>query len=135
MTQIKRVPFNYEYFKANPETNLETRGGEEARFIGETFLSNNEDCKLAFETKNLVYRTSIDGLFIISDEDEDEDDILMLIEAKEVIRYANVHDDYVFSIYDTLEEAIKAHVKGAKSVAKLTIVDGEIVKCETAHKY
>ena len=28
MTQIKRVPFDYEYFKQHPETKLETRDGQ-----------------------------------------------------------------------------------------------------------
>lgn len=135
MAQIKRVPFDYEYFKKHPETKLETREGEEARFIGETFIRNDESAKLAFETKISIYRTSIDGLFVVGN--EDEDDIFMLIEAKEVIAYVNVYDDYSTSIYDTLDEAIESQVKGAKSVAKLIIVDGEIDfnKCETVHKY
>ena len=135
MTQIKRVPFDYEYFKQHPETKLETREGDEARFIGERKLYNNQ-YPLLFEHKDYHYSTTIEGYY--SDGDFNNiDDILMLIEAKEVIRYINVHDGFLSFIYDTLEEAIKNHDYGTKSVAKLIIVDGEIdfKKCETVHKY
>lgn len=113
MTQIKRVPFDYEYFKKNPETKLETRKSEKARFIGETYLKNDEDNKLVFETKYSIFGTTIDGLFVVGN----EYDVFMLLEFKEVVLYSNIYDKYI-THYDTLEYAIKRHSCNAKSVAK-----------------
>jgi len=135
MTQIKRVQFDYEYFKSNPETKLETRSGFEARFIGEMKLYNIQ-YSLLFEHKEGYYSTTLEGYYSDGDFNNIRD-ILMLLKSKEEVVYGNVHEDYIAGIYDTLEDAIKGHGYGAKSVAKLTIVDGEIdfKNCETVHKY
>ena len=133
MKQIKKVPFDYEYFKSNPETKLETRSGFEARFIGEMKLYNIQ-YSLLFEHKEGYYSTTLEGYYSDGDFNNIRD-IFMLIEAKEKVGYANVYDDHIAGIYDTLEKAIKSHVKSAKSVAKITIVDGELIKTETVYVY
>lgn len=136
MKQIKKVPFDYEYFKANPETKLETRDGQKTFLIGEKKIEGKYP--LIFEsvrfscfptTKNGKYDTSDNNSFL---------DVFMLLESKEEVRYTNVYADYAAGdLSNTLEDAIKGHGYGAKSVAKLTIVDGEIdfKNCETVHKY
>ena len=133
MTQIKKVPFDYEYFKANPETKLETRNGKQAFLIGEKKIKN--EYPLVFESVSYSHFTTIlNGKFEKTDSNNSLD-IFMLLEPKEEVGYANVYDDHIAGIYDTLEKAFKSHVKSAKSVVEFIIVDGEIVKCKTVHKY
>lgn len=136
MTQIKKVPFDYEYFKQHPETKLETRNGKVAYFIGEKKIEYKYP--LIFENVSCHnFSTTLNGIYDRPDRDNILD-IFMLIEVKEEIRYTNVHDGYYMcGVYNTLEEAIKYHAYGVKSVAKIVIVDGEIdfKKCETVHKY
>lgn len=130
---MKKVQFDYEYFKQHPETKLETRDGSEARFIGKTAICEEEDSTFVFETKDCILSTFVDGTYVegrISGED-----ILMLVESKEKIVYANVREDGITYDYNSLDAALDSRGSRAKSVAKLTIVDGEITKCETVHKY
>lgn len=133
MTQIKKVPFDYEYFKSNPETKLETRNGKQAFLIGEKKIGDKYP--LVFENETVThFSTTLNGKYDKPDSDNILD-IFMLLEPKEEVGYANVYDDHIAGIYDTLEKAIKSHVKSAKSVVEFIIVDGEIVKCKTVHKY
>jgi len=130
---MEKIQFYYEYFKQHPETKLETRDGDEVRFIGEASICEEEDSKLIFETKHEILRTFVNGTYVrIGESDED---IFMLLKFKETVVYANVTDNGVFFVYSSLKAAIYNCSINAKSVAKLTIVDGEIVKTETVHKY
>lgn len=81
MDNIKKVPFDYKYFKNNPKTKLVTREGNEAIFLAETTLCQDESHKLLFDTKTESIPTNIDGRFI--DDDSSIFDIFMLIGNKE----------------------------------------------------
>lgn len=134
MTQ-KKVPFDYEYFKQHPETKLETKRGKVAYLIGKKKIKH--EYPLIFESETMFcFSTTLNGKYDTNnDNGNDYLDIFMLLEPKEEVGYANVYDDHIAGIYDTLEKAIKSHVKSAKSVVEFIIVDGEIVKCKTVHKY
>lgn len=133
MTQIKRVPFDYEYFKQHPETKLETKRGKVAYLIGKKKIKH--EYPLIFESETMFFfSTTLNGIYDTND-NNDYLDIFMLLESKEEVGYTNIYDDWVGASCANLEEAIDRHVDNARSVAKLTIVDGEIVKCKTVHKY
>ena len=133
MTQIKKVPFDYEYFKQHPETKLETGNGQQVFFIGEKKIEDKYP--LIFESEIVPhFTTTLNGKYD-TNRTNNFSDVFMLLEPKEEVGYANVYDDHIAGIYDTLEKAIKSHVKSAKSVVEFIIVDGEIVKCKTVHKY
>ena len=136
---MKKVPFDYEFFKINPDTKLATRSGDEAIFISKASTCKAEHSVLIFETNNLIISTFINGNYLKGK--ESPKDIFMLIEAKEVVKYFNVYDEdsfpSVISLQNTIKDAIAVSGTKAKSVVKLVFVDGEIdfKKCETVHKY
>lgn len=136
MTQIKRVPFDYKYFKQHPETKLETKNGKVAHLIGEKKIGDKYP--LVFESETVThFSTTLNGKYDIRNDNNNFLDIFMLLEPKKEVRYYNVHDDYIAGHYNSLDESIESHCDGAKSVAKLIIVDGKIdfKKSETVHKY
>ena len=128
-----KVPFNYEYFKSNPTTELETRDGEAVRFIGESILYNKPDFKLVFDSEVGIISTNINGKYYgyVSN----KRDIFMLIEVKETVGYINVYNDRFGTSYNTLGEAIIMAKQSAISVAKIITVNGKMTGFETVHIY
>lgn len=127
-----KVPFNYEYFKSNPNTELETRDGETVRFIGESVLYNQPNSKLIFDSEIGIIITSINGKYF--EGEENVKDVFMLVEVKEIVGYVNVYNNRLGVIYSNLDEAIMAE-QNAISVAKITSVNGKMTGFETVHIY
>lgn len=128
-----KEPFNYEYFKSNPNTELETRDGEAVRFIGESVLYNRFDFKLVFDSETGIITTSINGKY--HEYVSNKRDIFMLIEVKEIVGYFNICNNWISLSYNTLNSAIANHIKDAKSVAKITFVNGKMTGFETVYVY
>jgi len=128
-----KVPFNYEYFKSNPNTELETRDGEAVGFIGESVLYNKSNYKLVFDSEVGIINTTIDGKYI--EGEEHMKDILMLIKVKETVDYANIYSHGCGAIYDDLYDAIEMAERNAISVAKIITVNGKMTGFETVHIY
>jgi hypothetical protein len=129
----KKVPFNYKFWKANPQTKLVTRDDEEAVILGEN--PNNEEYPLigyvnSVEswTKNGMYRSGNESSY----------DLFMLQQVKEVVSFRNTYLNYISLYeYESIEEAINNRRFDAISIAKIVIVDGiiDFTKCETVHIY
>lgn len=128
-----KVPFNYEYFKSNPNTELETRDGETVRFIGESVLYNRLNSKLIFDSEVGIIITSINGKYF--EGEENMKDVFMLIEVKETVGYVNVYNNTFGVIHDNLDEAIIMAERNAISVAKIITVNGKMTGFETVHIY
>ena len=129
-----KVPFNYEYFKSNPNTELETRDGETVRFIGESVLYNRPNSKLIFDSEVGIIITSINGKYF--EGESNKRDIFMLIEVKETVRYVNVYTNNTFGVtHNDLDEAIIMADRDAISVAKITSVNGKMTGFETVYVY
>ena len=129
-----KVPFNYEYFKSNPNTELETRDGETVRFIGESVLYNMPNSKLIFDSEVGIIITSINGKYF--EGESYKRDIFMLIEVKETVNYINVYTNNIFGVtHDDLDEAMKMADRDAISVAKITSVNGKMTGFETVYVY
>ena len=129
-----KVPFNYEYFKSNPNTELETRDGEVARFIGESVLYNQPNSKLVFDSEIGIIPTSINGKYF--EGEENVKDVSMLIEVKETVRYVNVYTNNIFGVtHNDLDEAIIMADRDAISVAKIVTVNGKMTGFETVYVY
>ena len=129
-----KVPFNYEYFKSNPNTELETRDGETVRFIGESVLYNMPNSKLIFDSEIGIIITSINGKYF--EGESYKRDIFMLIEVKETVNYINVYTNNTFGVtHDDLDEAMKMADRDTISVAKITSVNGKMTGFETVYVY
>ena len=129
-----KVPFNYEYFKSNPNTELETRDGETVRFIGESVLYNMPNSKLIFDSEIGIIPTSINGKYF--EGEENVKDVFMLIEVKETVRYVNVYTNNTFGVtHNDLDEAIIMADRDAISVAKIITVNGKMTGFETVYVY
>ena len=128
-----KVPFNYEYFKSNPNTELETRDGETVRFIGESVLYNMPNSKLIFDSEVGIIITSINGKYF--EGESYKRDIFMLIEVKETVGYINVYNNRLGIMHDDLDEAIIMAERNAISVAKITSVNGKMTGFETVYVY
>ena len=128
-----KVPFNYEYFKSNPNTELETRDGETVRFIGESVLYNMPNSKLIFDSEIGIIITSINGKYF--EGESNKRDVFMLIEVKETVNYINVYDNRFGVPHDDLDEAIIMADRDAISVAKITSVNGKMTGFETVYIY
>ena len=128
-----KVPFNYEYFKSNPTTELETRDGEAVRFIGESILYNKPDFKLVFDSEVGIITTNINGKY--HEYVSNKRDIFMLVEVKETVCYVNVYDNIFGAIHDNFDDAIMMAERNVISVAKITIVNGKMTGFETVHIY
>lgn len=129
-----KVPFNYEYFKSNPNTELETKNSESAvRFIGESVLYNRLNSKLIFDSEVGIIITSINGKYF--EGEENVKDIFMLVEVKETVGYVNVYDNTFGVIHDNLDEAIIMAERNAISVAKIITVNGKMTGFETVYIY
>jgi hypothetical protein len=130
---MKKVPFNYESWKANPQTKLVTRNGREAVTLGENPY-NKEYPLIGYInsveswTKNGIYK---------SIGDESPYDLFMLQEVEEVVRYTNVSNSILGYFRKTKEEVIQISNRNDISVAKIVIIDGiiDFSKCETVHTY
>lgn len=131
---MKKVPFNYEFWKANPQTKLVTRNDREAVILGE---NPNTEMYTLVGYINSAEEWTIKGRYQ-SSENESSYDLFMLQEVKEVVVYANVYSAYASEAdYISTDLAIENHVGGAISIAKIVIVDGiiDFTKCETVHTY
>jgi len=130
---MKKVPFNYEYWEANPQTKLVTRCDREAVILGENPY-NKEYPLIGYI--NSVESWTKNGMYK-SIGDESPYDLFMLQEVKEVVRYVNGYPTSFGSDYATKEGAIKQKCKDAVSIAKIVIIDGiiDFSKCETVHIY
>lgn len=128
-----KVPFNYEYFKSNPNTELETRDGETVRFIGESVLYNQPNSKLIFDSEIGIIITSINGKYF--EGEENVKDVFMLVEVKETVNYANIYSHGCGAIYDDLDEAMEMAERSAISVAKIVTVNGKMTGFETVYIY
>lgn len=128
-----KEPFNYEYFKSNPNTELETKNSEAVRFIGESVLYNMPNSKLIFDSEVGIIITSINGKYF--EGEENVKDVFMLVEVKETVRYVNVYMNNTFgAMHDNLDEAIMAE-QDAISVAKIITVNGKMTGFETVYVY
>jgi len=128
-----KVPFNYEYFKSNPNTELETKNGEAVRFIGESVLYNMPNSKLIFDSEVGIIITSINGKWF--EGEPNVKDIFMLIEVKETVNYVNVYNNTFGVTHDDLDEAIIMAERNAISVAKIVTVNGKMTGFETVYVY
>lgn len=136
----KKVPFDYEYFKAHPETELVDRRGKKAFFIGENKFGKDSS-KLVFGDEDGATSTnSLSGEF--REGAEKPYDVFMLIDAPEpkveewfLNIYPNVQNA---TAQTSIEKCISFGCNhNAISVFKLVIVDGIVDKeqSETVHIY
>jgi len=130
---MKKVPFNYEFWKANPQTKLVTRDDQEAVILGE---NPNKDLQplIGYVLYNECW--SKNGRY--TEFKESILDLFMLKEVEEVVMYINVYPTYTSqSFYDSIKIAIDNYGHKAISVAKIVTIDGiiDFTKCETVHTY
>ena len=132
---MKKVPFNYDYFKANPDTKLVCR---DEKLEPPHFIGARKDFKLfLFEDEDTtIYHVDKDGF--MNKNYPCPKDICMLVPSKEEeVLYANEYPTWVGYTNDSINDCKGLQCYGALRIVKLVKVDGliDFTRTEVVHEY
>ena len=116
----KKIPFNYEIWKANPSVKLVTRDGRDAVVLGEN--PNVHSYPLIGYAVDYNAYWGKDGSY--SGAAIHDLDLFYFVEVEEKVVYQNLYKNESGSYRDTIEEVNKNATKNRLAIAKHILVDG-----------
>lgn len=133
---MKKIPFDYEYFKLRPDTKLVTRDDRKVTFVGiapdltlhypvVVFIKGHRSTSvISLEGKQLSGKHAVDA------------DVFMLVEPKIEKYYRNEYFSYASHLFESVKAAIDGNTTvSAHSVTELTVTDGKVTDVKTIHRY
>lgn len=135
---MKKVPFDYEYFKSNPDTQLVCRDEniKPPIFLVEKKIKGEDGYDLLFQNSDgaIVAYTS-NGLYYKNT--EHRNDLFMLVPSKEEVLYVNEYNEGFGYYNKSIEDCKKLADEYSLRIVKFIKVDGLIdySRTEIVHIY